>query len=163
MARKPSSDTDKREKGFRVLHVTSCSEDIQVPCLSNVHASVTLITPHHPACLPYALPSLSPAMSEEKEQTRIDEANSDRVTDESGPDAIDEKKLLRKLDWHLVPGLTLLFLLSFLDRSNGILLSRSSCLPSAHLLSVGNARIEGLATDLNMSMFSPPSTVNDCF
>ena len=58
-------------------------------------------------------------MSKEKEQTKVDEAASDRATDESGPDAIDEKKLLRKLDWHLVPGLTLLFLLSFLDRSNG--------------------------------------------
>jgi hypothetical protein len=94
-------------------------------------------------------------MSSEKEQTELDEANSDRATDESGPDAIDEKKLLRKLDWHLVPGLTLLFLLSFLDRSNGNTPSRSVYFPSAHLLSVGNARIEGLATDLHMSAFFP--------
>jgi len=94
-------------------------------------------------------------MSNEKEQAKIDEASSDRATDEGGPDAIDEKKLLRKLDWHLVPGLTLLFLLSFLDRSNGNFLFRSSHLLSAHLLSVGNARIEGLATDLHMSMFRP--------
>lgn len=94
-------------------------------------------------------------MSNEKEQTKIDEASSDRATDENGPDAIDEKKLLRKLDWHLVPGLTLLFLLSFLDRSNGKSPSRSPHLPLAHPLSVGNARIEGLATDLHMSMFRP--------
>jgi len=92
-------------------------------------------------------------MSNEKEQTKVDEASSDRATDESGPDAIDEKKLLRKLDWHLIPGLTLLFLLSFLDRSNGNCLIRSLHLPPAHLLSVGNARIEGLTTDLHMSMF----------
>lgn len=94
-------------------------------------------------------------MSNEKGQTKIDEASSDRATDESGLDAIDEKKLLRKLDWHLVPGLTLLFLLSFLDRSNGNSFLCSPHLPFAHLLSVGNARIEGLATDLNMSMFRP--------
>ncbi|KAF9649711.1 MFS transporter [Thelephora ganbajun] len=72
-------------------------------------------------------------MSEEKEQTKIEETNSDHATSESG-DAIDEKKLLRKLDWHLIPGLTILFLFSFLDRSN-----------------VGNARIEGLVADLHMT------------
>lgn len=49
--------------------------------------------------------------------------------------AIDEQKLLRKVDWRIVPGVVLLYLLSFLDRSN-----------------VANARIEGLAEDLNISM-----------
>lgn len=41
---------------------------------------------------------------------------------EDGQDAysgIDEKALLRKLDRKLLPALTLLYLLSFLDRSNG--------------------------------------------
>jgi hypothetical protein len=33
---------------------------------------------------------------------------------------INEKSLLRKLDLHLLPPLTLLYLLSFLDRSNGL-------------------------------------------
>ncbi|KAK2780763.1 hypothetical protein FQN52_002075 [Onygenales sp. PD_12] len=47
---------------------------------------------------------------------------------------IHEKALLRKLDLKLLPPLTLLYLLSFLDRSN-----------------VGNARLEGLATDVNMT------------
>lgn len=32
---------------------------------------------------------------------------------------INEKRLLRKLDYRLLPPLTLLYLLSFLDRSNG--------------------------------------------
>lgn len=36
---------------------------------------------------------------------------------------INEKALLRKLDYRLLPPLTLLYLLSFLDRSNGSLLS----------------------------------------
>ena len=57
-------------------------------------------------------------MSEEKERVKVEETNSDHATVESG-DGIDEKKLLRKLDLHLLPGLTILFLLSFLDRSNG--------------------------------------------
>lgn len=47
---------------------------------------------------------------------------------------VSERKLLRKLDFKLLPALTLLYLLSFLDRSN-----------------VGNARVEGLATDVGMT------------
>ena len=35
---------------------------------------------------------------------------------------INERALLRKLDFNLLPALTLLYLLSFLDRSNGKLL-----------------------------------------
>ena len=46
----------------------------------------------------------------------------------------EEKRLVRKLDLYLLPPLTLLYLLSFLDRSN-----------------VANARIEGLVTDLFIS------------
>lgn len=49
--------------------------------------------------------------------------------------AIDEQKLVHKVDWRIVPGIVLLYLLSFLDRSN-----------------VANAKIEGLAQDLNISM-----------
>ncbi|KAH8589733.1 MFS nicotinic acid transporter-like protein [Bisporella sp. PMI_857] len=52
----------------------------------------------------------------------------------ANPTGINEKKLLRKLDLKLLPPLTLLYLLSFLDRSN-----------------IGNARIEGLATDLHIT------------
>ncbi|KAB5581050.1 major facilitator superfamily domain-containing protein [Coniochaeta sp. 2T2.1] len=47
---------------------------------------------------------------------------------------INERALLRKLDFNLLPAVGILYLLSFLDRSN-----------------VGNARIEGLATDLHMT------------
>ncbi|KAF2755209.1 MFS general substrate transporter [Pseudovirgaria hyperparasitica] len=47
---------------------------------------------------------------------------------------IDEKRLLRKIDIHLLPAVAVLYLLSFLDRSN-----------------VGNARLEGLTTDLGMT------------
>lgn len=31
---------------------------------------------------------------------------------------IDERKLMRRIDWHVVPWLALLYLLNFLDRGN---------------------------------------------
>ena len=39
----------------------------------------------------------------------------------ANPAGIDEKALIRKLDLKLLPPLTLLYLLSFLDRSNSVL------------------------------------------
>ncbi|GAB7357005.1 hypothetical protein MBLNU459_g7834t1 [Dothideomycetes sp. NU459] len=49
-------------------------------------------------------------------------------------DPVADKKLLRKLDLHVLPPLFLLFLLAFLDRTN-----------------IGNARIEGMIKDLDMT------------
>lgn len=49
----------------------------------------------------------------------------------------EEKKLVRKIDWILLPITVLLYLLSFLDRSN-----------------IGNAKIEGLVTDLGITDYS---------
>jgi hypothetical protein len=46
---------------------------------------------------------------------------------------IDEKKLMRRVDLRLIPWLSVLYLLSFLDRS-----------------AIGNARLYGLETSLNM-------------
>lgn len=65
-----------------------------------------------------------------------DKADSNESVKPKG--TINEKALLRKLDYRLLPPLTILYLLSFLDRSN-----------------VGNARLEGMADDINMCMFSP--------
>jgi len=45
-----------------------------------------------------------------------------------------EKRVRRKLDMHLIPLLSALYLLAFLDRSN-----------------IGNARIAGLARDLRLT------------
>jgi hypothetical protein len=47
---------------------------------------------------------------------------------------IDEKKVLRKMDLRLIPMLALLYLLSFMDRGN-----------------IGNAKIENLVEELNMT------------
>ena len=88
-------------------------------------------------------------MQEEKEQTSIEEITPP-PTLERGEDGINEKKLLRKIDLRLIPPLTFLFFLSFLDRSNStsFLFFGFHC---AHLIVVGNARIEGLADDTHMS------------
>ena len=61
--------------------------------------------------------------------------------------------LLRKLDLRLLPALTLLYLLSFLDRSNGDfpVAWRSTMLEWLTGMIVANARLEGLTTDLHMS------------
>ncbi|TFY66688.1 hypothetical protein EVG20_g4407 [Dentipellis fragilis] len=48
-------------------------------------------------------------------------------------DVAEERRIFRKLDWHLLPFVSLLYLLSFLDRSN-----------------IGNAKIAGMSTDLNL-------------
>ncbi|KAL9619694.1 MAG: hypothetical protein Q9160_005714 [Pyrenula sp. 1 TL-2023] len=60
-----------------------------------------------------------------------------------GSSHVDDKQLLRKLDYKLLPPLTLLYLLSFLDRSNGCAFIDES--------EVGNARLEGLTADLHMT------------
>ncbi|KFY04986.1 hypothetical protein O988_00359 [Pseudogymnoascus sp. VKM F-3808] len=56
---------------------------------------------------------------------------SERVVDFS---QVDEAKTLRKMDIRLIPALTILYLLSFLDRGN-----------------IGNANIQGLSDDLGLS------------
>ena len=47
---------------------------------------------------------------------------------------INTKKVLRKMDFRLIPNLALLYLLSFLDRGN-----------------IGNAKIQGLTEDLRLT------------
>jgi hypothetical protein len=59
--------------------------------------------------------------------------HSDRDREFAGFDPKREAKLLRKMDIRLIPVLALLYLMSFLDRGN-----------------IGNARLAGLETDLNL-------------
>lgn len=71
------------------------------------------------------------AKSSEADETRAIAASesADAYTAE-----VDPKKVLLKMDLHLIPMLALLYLLSFLDRGN-----------------IGNARIEGLTDTLHMT------------
>lgn len=68
-----------------------------------------------------------------EKHVRTGEVDTNESSDFKG---INEKALLRKLDYRLLPPLTILYLLSFLDRSN-----------------VGNARLEGMTDDVNMCTF----------
>lgn len=69
-----------------------------------------------------------------------DEASSDIQTSTADApvaqnfDNIDEKKLMRKIDFRLVPWLSILYLLSFLDRS-----------------AIGNARLFNMEDELQIS------------
>lgn len=65
------------------------------------------------------------------ENEQVEQVKSEQQTAET--DRAAEKRLLWKLDIHVVPILTFLFLLAFLDRIN-----------------IGNARLQGLEEDLNM-------------
>ncbi|KAH8646375.1 MFS nicotinic acid transporter-like protein [Tricladium varicosporioides] len=72
----------------------------------------------------------------EKVALSCNNGNITNVFDDSfaNPTGINEKTLLRKLDLKLLPPLTILYLLSFLDRSN-----------------IGNAKLDGLAKDLRIT------------
>ena len=56
---------------------------------------------------------------DEKGLKKHDEVDVDQNEDDLYPE-INRKAFLRKLDLKLLPPLTLLYLLSFLDRSNGV-------------------------------------------
>merc|ERR1711939_352393 len=69
-----------------------------------------------------------------KEDVETVETASNSSQEAGGFDKKATKRLIRKLDWTLLPFLALLYLLSFLDRTN-----------------IGNARLAGLEEDLGMS------------
>lgn len=71
---------------------------------------------------------------DKEREHQVASAGSASDNEEVGAVTINEGALLRKIDFRLLPAVGILYLLSFLDRSN-----------------VANARIEGLATDLGMS------------
>ena len=61
-------------------------------------------------------------MSEAAKVSQVSEKGSIHTPSESSAvlcSAADEKRLLRKLDANLLPAVIILYLLSFLDRSNG--------------------------------------------
>ncbi|KAB8346102.1 hypothetical protein FH972_023150 [Carpinus fangiana] len=70
----------------------------------------------------------------EKHKSAGPEGASDSSEIDFEEQKVNESALLRKLDLRLLPSVTVLYLLSFLDRSN-----------------VANARIEGLTTDIGMT------------
>jgi len=69
--------------------------------------------------------------SDTKEQNHIEDLESSTFQEDIDPVAA--KKLLWKVDIHVVPPLAVLFLLAFLDRVN-----------------IGNAKIQGMTKELHM-------------
>ena len=59
-------------------------------------------------------PTVSSTFVADDEKGRVENIE-ENVVDTSG---IDERKLVRKLDWALIPWLSFLYLLSFLDRTS---------------------------------------------
>ncbi|TFY69078.1 hypothetical protein EVG20_g3300 [Dentipellis fragilis] len=78
-----------------------------------------------------------PDADPEKHQVVFDDSEDKSSNVSYEFDTPEDRELLRKVDKRLLPVLTLLYLLSFLDRSN-----------------VGNAKIDGLTKDINVS---PPA------
>ncbi|KAF2401068.1 MFS general substrate transporter [Trichodelitschia bisporula] len=72
-------------------------------------------------------------MATEMEKSSVEHFTADEVKFDDGPTWTEEEERVvrRKLDWHVVPLVTLLYLLCFIDRSN-----------------IGNARIQGMSKDL---------------
>jgi hypothetical protein len=63
-----------------------------------------------------------------------------------------EEALLRRLDWRILPVITLLWLLAFLDRSN--IGMKPICYVHGYISNavflIGNARVAGIVTDLKL-------------
>ena len=58
-------------------------------------------------------------MDEEKKPDQAPSESSHDIGVEEEPGVVNEKALIRKLDFRLLPAVTVLYLMSFLDRSNG--------------------------------------------
>lgn len=70
----------------------------------------------------------------QEDASSIDKAETSSASPNLGYDEAATKRLVRKIDLNLLPVLSILYLLSFLDRSN-----------------IGNARLAGLEKDLHMT------------
>ena len=73
-------------------------------------------------------------------------------------DPEEEGAIRRKIDWHLIPALALLYLMSYLDRGNSKFSASSTCHSLTQSIKVGNAAIIGLRQGLNLT----PGQYNLC-
>ncbi|CAN9311817.1 unnamed protein product [Alternaria alternata] len=94
----------------------------------------------------------TPAEMEKGDNVLFEEANgSDRSTDgEFTWTPEEEKKVRRKLDRVIVPLTTFLYLLCFLDRYGPFHYTQKLFADYLYSVNVGNARIQGMAEDLNL-------------
>ena len=69
----------------------------------------------------------------EEIDTKDEEQYIEELTANAEQFALEEKKLVRKIDLYLLPTIWLMYLLSYMDRTN-----------------IGNAKVAGMDTDLNL-------------
>jgi len=79
-------------------------------------------------------PSPSGSSNNISDKGHVDTLVEEQLKGVTGASNIDERKLIRKLDWTLIPWLSFLYFLSFLDRT-----------------SIGNAKLYHMETDLRLS------------
>lgn len=75
-----------------------------------------------------------PASQEKQGFDHLEKSERGSVQDEVHFDPVEERRIVRKIDWRILPLLILLYTLTFLDRVN-----------------IGNARLWNLERDLNMT------------
>lgn len=91
------------------------------------------------ALFPMATPAAEPqrssgglAIAQKQDIHHVESATADGSSDQTDP--VEATRILRKIDWRIIPLLQFLYMLTFLDRVN-----------------IGNARLWNLETDLGMS------------
>jgi len=72
------------------------------------------------------------------ERSKSDSEQVENIHPSYIPGTDEEKKLVRKIDTFLMPCIFLMYLLSYMDRTN-----------------IGNAKVAGMETDLNLDSVSP--------
>ncbi|OPB36461.1 MFS permease [Trichoderma guizhouense] len=87
-----------------------------------------------------------PSQDQEEKRTQLQDRAALESDNETLHQDVDEKKLVRKLDFYIIPLVMALYLFSFLDRVN-----------------IGNARLYGLEEDLNLSSEQFQVTVSILF
>ncbi|KAF2773993.1 MFS general substrate transporter [Teratosphaeria nubilosa] len=93
--------------------------------------ATTTTTTTTPKCELQSFSSASASASEQDELITVEKGYTEVIARLSPEE---ERKIIRKVDWHVVPLLASLMLVSFIDRSN-----------------IGNARIQGMEKDLKMT------------
>lgn len=81
--------------------------------------------------------------SDAKHQVEMSEKLDEPAVEDYIPDTLEEKKLVRKVDMYLMPTIWIMYLLSYMDRTN-----------------IGNAKIAGMGDYLDLSDNDYALTIN---
>lgn len=96
-------------------------------------------------------PAIMADVNEKHPNSRHFEESSQSSNEDVVWDEAEEARIRHKLDWQIVPIVTLMYLLCFLDRSVTQLILGTTLTP--YSANIGNARIQGMAKDLKLIGF----------